>query len=300
MLHVQTTWWRFLSFARTNHFQTRIPNTRDLTASVGKMSTKEVENQRDTNRYSRHTQHTHIKIISLYYLMKRKTTMADPSPPIDEQDRNFLSRIQSAIKTVEAWDADSGLLAECRGQIPISELVSKKDGATHDDDVLYSGNALFLKRLTRYFKDHVMKWVNNPPCVKCGSDKTEARITRGPQTDEEEQGGASRVEGACCLLPSTLYPLSSVAFSHLSLLRLLSQSIFAPLVRRKPPPFPVITRAESSWKRAAVAVGNSPICLDSTAVRSALKRDMSPISRTTFGWNVTSMAIGSWPTPARD
>ena len=118
-------------------------------------------------------------------------TATSPPLALDDQDRQFLARVESAIKTVKAWDADSSLLAECRAQIPISEINSTQ---ADDDDVLYTGNALFLKRLTRYFKDHVMKWVNNPPCIKCGSDKTESRNTRGPETDEERQGGASRVE----------------------------------------------------------------------------------------------------------
>jgi hypothetical protein len=64
--------------------------------------------------------------------------------------------------------------------------------------VLYTGNALFLKRLTRHFKDHVMTWVSNPPCAKCGSNKTESRNTRGPETEEERLGGASRVESESC------------------------------------------------------------------------------------------------------
>ena len=112
----------------------------------------------------------------------------------DDQDRQFLGRIQSAIETVQGWE-DSTLLAECRAQIPLDKV---NQNYTRHDDELYQGNALFLKHLTLYFKEDVMTWVNKLPCSKCGNEEMDSRPTRGPQTDEERQGGASRVEVYYC------------------------------------------------------------------------------------------------------
>jgi peptide-N4-(N-acetyl-beta-glucosaminyl)asparagine amidase len=112
----------------------------------------------------------------------------------DDQDRQFSGRVQAAIATVDAWDADPSLLDECRAQIPFQDIANH----TRDDDVLYRGNALFLKQLTLYFKEKVMTWVNNPPCGKCGNKETTSRTSRGPTTPEENEGGASRVEVYYC------------------------------------------------------------------------------------------------------
>jgi peptide-N4-(N-acetyl-beta-glucosaminyl)asparagine amidase len=112
----------------------------------------------------------------------------------DDQDRQFLGRVHAAITTVEAWDADPSVLAECRAQIPLQDIANH----TREDDVLYRGNALFLKQLTLYFKEKVMTWVNNPPCAKCGNTETTCRTSRGPITLEEKEGGASRVEVYYC------------------------------------------------------------------------------------------------------
>jgi peptide-N4-(N-acetyl-beta-glucosaminyl)asparagine amidase len=87
------------------------------------------------------------------------------------------------------------LLAECRAQIPFQEI---NNNYARDDDILYRGNALFLKHLTLYFKENVMTWVNQPPCQNCGNQTMESRQTRGPQTQEELDGGASRVEVYDC------------------------------------------------------------------------------------------------------
>jgi len=122
---------------------------------------------------------------------KEAVTMV--SPP-DDRDQQFLGRIRSAIAMVQAWE-DPTLLAECRAKIPLQEIC---ENYTRNDDVLYRGNALFLKHLTLYFKEQVMTWVNKPPCVKCGNEELESRQTRGPETQEEREGGASRVEVYFC------------------------------------------------------------------------------------------------------
>ena len=129
-------------------------------------------------------------------------------------DSKFHSRIQSAHMTVQAWDDDPTLLAECRAYIPYDALnysttataTSEEDNYTRDDDYLYSGDALFLKRLTLYFQKNIMTWVNAPACVKCGENKDmESRGVRGPETAEEIEGGANRVE---CELLFMLLPIN--------------------------------------------------------------------------------------------
>lgn len=120
------------------------------------------------------------------------------------KDDRFVHRIQSAIQTVQAWDADPALLAECRSLIPFQDLIPSSPASIfcipvaskyqQDDDYLYTGNMLFLKRLTKYFQTDVMTWVNQPPCNVCGAKVMESRGIRGPETQEERQGGATRVE----------------------------------------------------------------------------------------------------------
>jgi hypothetical protein len=125
------------------------------------------------------------------------------------KDERFVSRIQAAIQTVQAWDADPALLAECRALIPFEDLIPpseakfaipNKSKYHQDDDHLYmntgsSNNTLLLKRLTKYFQTDVMTWVNQPPCRTCGRKEMESRGVRGPETQEEKEGGAGRVEG---------------------------------------------------------------------------------------------------------
>jgi peptide-N4-(N-acetyl-beta-glucosaminyl)asparagine amidase len=129
----------------------------------------------------------------------------------DDKDAAFLARIRSGSQTVEAWDADSSLLAECRLMIPFEQLQPELKGNQNllgealdspyqrDDDFLYEGNALFLKRLTLFFQKDVMTWVNQPKCQQCGAkDKMEHTDTRGPATEEEREGQANRVEVYKC------------------------------------------------------------------------------------------------------
>lgn len=147
-------------------------------------------------------------------------------------------RIDSAIRTAKQWESDKSLLTEIRESIPmellVPELVCEReadwrsflsgDGNTssagagenvtkspyfRDDDVNYEGDDLLLKRLTLYFKTEVMKWCNQPPCCNStctGNDdgkKMETKGVRGPTTQEEKTGGASRVEVYNCTLCNT-------------------------------------------------------------------------------------------------
>lgn len=145
-------------------------------------------------------------------------------------------RIDSAIRTAKQWESDKALLTEIRESIPIELLVPElvcdreadwrsylnNDAHYHDaavkatkspyfrdDDVNYEGDDLLLKRLTLYFKQDVMKWCNQPPCFNetCEGNedgkKMESKGTRGPITQEENTGGASRVEVYNCTLCNT-------------------------------------------------------------------------------------------------
>ena len=94
--------------------------------------------------------------------------------------------------------------------IPFDSLVPENDQAVNpylrDDDFLYQGNALFLKRLAIFFQKDVMTWVNAPPCEKCVGSKDEMAYSesRGPISEEEREGQANRVEVYCCKVCSTI------------------------------------------------------------------------------------------------
>ena len=117
----------------------------------------------------------------------------------EEKDKKFLQRIQNTIQIVQAWDADPYLW-----QIPWDELrcVGGTGGKPNtsayirpDEDYRLSGNALLLQRLCRYFRKS-MTWINAPNCMHCKSkDHCTFLSVRGPETQEEREGNASRVEG---------------------------------------------------------------------------------------------------------
>lgn len=116
----------------------------------------------------------------------------------DEIDRQFARRLHGGISTVREWDKDPALLKECRDTIPFDDL--RDDGGPYSEpkDRFLTTDVKFVQRLARYFKSS-MTWVNQPPCVVCHSNEhMESKGTRGPVTDEEKEGGASRVEVYAC------------------------------------------------------------------------------------------------------
>jgi hypothetical protein len=144
-------------------------------------------------------------------------------PGISEEDQKFLDRVQASARTVQNWDADQELLEKCRAVIPWEELLgessnTKSNGRTNsgkaEEESKYcnsetdrllrassgnvvggaDSNALFLQRLCRWFQDY-MSWVNAPPCKVCGCTECEMKTVRGPETPEEIEGEAKRVEG---------------------------------------------------------------------------------------------------------
>ena len=148
-------------------------------------------------------------------------------PGLSEDDQKFLDRVQASWRTVQNWDSDEELLKQCRELIPFEELklghratgprgkdtelspYSKPetdrllracsdsiDGSKEGSFVVggADSNALFLQRLCRWFQSY-MNWVNAPPCSVCGSTDCEMKTVRGPETEEEIEGMAKRVEG---------------------------------------------------------------------------------------------------------
>jgi Transglutaminase-like superfamily len=118
-------------------------------------------------------------------------------------DEAFHRRIQGAIQTVQAWDDDPLLLAECRAIIPWEKLRRDDESGDYaqpekDDKTMLSRDARFVQRLTRFFKSDMMTWLNNPDCAKCHGKNTVHKETRGPLTVEEREGQASRVEVYTC------------------------------------------------------------------------------------------------------
>lgn len=116
-------------------------------------------------------------------------------PGLNEHDKKFIDRIQSSIQTVMTWEKDIELIKKCRDEIPWDTL-SDPTGPFSDPikDNNLQGNLLFLQRLCRWFKSY-MTWVNAPPCHVCGHEEVEFQVVRGPETDEEKEGAARRVEG---------------------------------------------------------------------------------------------------------
>jgi hypothetical protein len=116
---------------------------------------------------------------------------------LSEEDQKFLERIQNSLKTVQNWDSDTKLFEKVRANvIPWDDLRNNTGPYSKPEDRLFvQSNALFLQRLSRWFPSF-MSWVNAPPCVKCGCKECEMKTVRGPETEEEKEGGAKRVEGA--------------------------------------------------------------------------------------------------------
>mmetsp|Transcript_16053 Transcript_16053/g.40253 ORF Transcript_16053/g.40253 Transcript_16053/m.40253 type:complete len:1064 (+) Transcript_16053:731-3922(+) len=150
-------------------------------------------------------------------------------PGISEEDQKFLERVQASSRTVQNWDNDEELLKKCRELIPWEELATGRrftgtkskdtepspycnaekdrllrasgdsDGISHGSFVIggADSNAIFLQRLCRWFQSY-MSWVNAPPCSVCGCTDMEMKTVRGPETPEEVEGMAKRVEVYYC------------------------------------------------------------------------------------------------------
>jgi hypothetical protein len=145
---------------------------------------------------------------------------------LTEEDFKFQRRLQSTIQTVKAWDADVDLIQKCRSQIPWDELRDRDDHDHREDhhgkyskpeDRMLQGNALLLQRLSRWFQKS-MTWVNSPPCSQCGNKNCQGKGSRGPETDEEKNGQASRVEGKFSAVQRSAVQFSAAQFNHTELI----------------------------------------------------------------------------------
>ena len=117
------------------------------------------------------------------------------------------NRLRGGAATVLQWEQDPELLKYARSLVPLTELISD-DSTTYarSDDYKYvhryDTDVLLLKRMALWFKQDFMEWINQPKCRVCTSgigngNQSDNVIAKGivaPETIEEQQGGAGRVE----------------------------------------------------------------------------------------------------------
>lgn len=138
-------------------------------------------------------------------------------------DYQFKERIQSSVRTVKNWENVEWLEA-CRKIIPWDELRNSTGPYSNPENdrlLADNSNALFLQRLCRWFPKF-MTWVNAPPCVECGCKECEMKTVRGPETEEEKEGNAKRVEGRTL---ACLYRFSMIYLPELCSLRIYCESL---------------------------------------------------------------------------
>jgi len=119
-----------------------------------------------------------------------------------EEQQAFRKRLDSTLATVQAWDADETLLAECRAQIPFGTLRDDDGPHSRPQDAALSLQHRFVQRLARYFQ-HMMTWVNQPPCATCGGATAQRTVREPESVGVERLGQASRVEVYCCTVDSS-------------------------------------------------------------------------------------------------
>ena len=148
--------------------------------------------------------------LSLSYNNHHHPTMT--TPVYQQTDEKFMSRLNTSILTVQAWDDDPTLLQECRLVLPWEDLRNETGPYAdyHKDALRFDNpNIRFLQRLARYVQRDFMTWVNQPSCANCGSLSLHYQTSRGPETTEEVQGNASRVEVyecQACNAATTTFP----------------------------------------------------------------------------------------------
>ena len=112
-------------------------------------------------------------------------------------DKKFKERILSSLRTVQTWETVEWI-KDCRSIIPWDDLRNATGPYSRPEDdralVDEGANAVFLQRFCRWFPK-IMTWVNAPPCIVCGSKDCEMKTVREPETEEEIEGNARRVEG---------------------------------------------------------------------------------------------------------
>ena len=130
----------------------------------------------------------------------------------NELDIKFFNKLQSTIQTVQSWDDDPMLLAECRLLILIDDI--RYDSGIYYEDrdkLITSSSTRFLQRLVRCFKER-MTWINSPFCPnQCHNNTTNTNEStcisigmREGETIEEREGQANRVEVYKCQVCSKI------------------------------------------------------------------------------------------------
>jgi hypothetical protein len=144
-----------------------------------------------------------------------QTNDADDEKLQTPDDVKFKERVLASLRTVQNWETVEWI-KDCRNVIPWGDLRNATGPYSRpEEDRLLAddANAIFLQRFCRWFPT-IMTWVNTPPCVKCGCKECELSTVRGPETEEEIEGQAKRVEGKPISLKRHQRPLE-VRPSHL-------------------------------------------------------------------------------------
>lgn len=108
-----------------------------------------------------------------------------------EKEPEMLSRLHAGLGRVLQYE-DPSMQQAARMHIPIERL--KRDAALAVSDSNSSMDEALVRQLLHWFKAEFFTWTNQPKCSSCGNEKTRYLRTEGPQSDDEIQGNASRVE----------------------------------------------------------------------------------------------------------